>query len=431
MFDLDQRCTVKKIENEKIGIHDPFESHRKKPLSAHLDDWHKSLSSNGLEKDYVDLKLSRVRAVVEGCAWVFPRDMTADRLEGYLADMRNRCPSLPPMPEGTEWFTAVEVRCLLGNVSRQTISFMIRRHRLTAQGQGKARRFPRETVDALRGLKPGGCSSQTSNHYLQAMLQFARWMVANSRIDRSPFARLKPLNARLDTRSRRGEMTEAELSLLLANTATSEKPFLGLSGTDRAILCRVAVGTGFRAAELAALVPDHFDLNANQPAAILPAEFTKNRKGAVQPLSNELTAELRTYLHGRTGKKRVWPGRWAKRAADMIRIDLQDSGIPVDVDGPEGTETRDFHALRACFISNVIRAGADLKQAMTLARHSDPRLTAGRYARTRLHDLGAVVNKLPTNTPQNEAVALRMTGTHGNKAFPEQQRPNSGAAVAL
>ena len=53
---------------------------------------------------------------------------------------------------------------------------------------------------------------------------------------------------------------------------------------------------------------------------------------------------------------------------------------------------RDFHALRACYTSKVIRAGADLKQAMTLARHSDPKLTAGRYARTRLADLGPVVD---------------------------------------
>jgi hypothetical protein len=62
----------------------------------------------------------------------------------------------------------------------------------------------------------------------------------------------------------------------------------------------------------------------------------------------------------------------------MIRIDLAAVGIPVETGGPEGTETRDFHALRACYISNVIRAGADLKQAMTLARHSDPKLTVAR-----------------------------------------------------
>ena len=101
----------------------------------------------------------------------------------------------------------------------------------------------------------------------------------------------------------------------------------------------------------------------------------------------------------------------------MLRADLDAAGVPVEADGPEGTETRDFHALRACYISNVIRAGADLKQAMTLARHSDPRLTAPRYARTRLHDLGAVVNKLPTtDTPTHQSAVLKLTGTDGGES---------------
>ena len=100
----------------------------------------------------------------------------------------------------------------------------------------------------------------------------------------------------------------------------------------------------------------------------------------------------------------------------MIRLDLDAAGVPFAVDGPEGVEHRDFHALRNCYISNVIRTGADLKQAMTLARHSDPKLTAGRYARTRLFDLGAVVNKLPTPADlatEATSMPLRATGTEG------------------
>ena len=101
-----------------------------------------------------------------------------------------------------------------------------------------------------------------------------------------------------------------------------------------------------------------------------------------------------------------------------------------DVDGPEGIEVRDFHALRNCYISDVIRTGADLKQSMTLARHSDPRLTAGRYARTRLFDLGAVVNKLPTATlSDREPAALRMTGTDRFCAAPGQQREQQKAVT--
>jgi hypothetical protein len=98
----------------------------------------------------------------------------------------------------------------------------------------------------------------------------------------------------------------------------------------------------------------------------------------------------------------------------MLHRDLQAANVPVEIDGPDGIEVRDFHALRACFISDVIRTGADLKQAMTLARHSDPKLTAGRYARTRLHDLGGVVNKLPNpSATQQENTVLRLTGTDG------------------
>jgi hypothetical protein len=114
----------------------------------------------------------------------------------------------------------------------------------------------------------------------------------------------------------------------------------------------------------------------------------------------------------------------------MLKLDLDAAGVPVKVDGSEGEEVRDFHALRNCYISNVLRTGADMKQAMTLARHSDPRLTAGRYARTRLFDLGALVNKLPTPTdPATETAALRMTGTDSAGPVREQHRASSGAAT--
>jgi integrase len=405
---------LKRVENEKAGIIDRFAEHRKKPLTDHLADWSKSLRSNANGAGYVVLKESRVRCVIEGCGWVFPSDMTADRLETFLTGLRSRRPDLPPMPTGVEWFTAKELSRLLGGITRQSICALIRRERLDASGKGRARRFPRATVDALRGLKRQGSSPQTSNHYLQAVRQFARWLVDNDRLDRSPFARLKPMNARLHQRRRRGELDPTEMARLISATGTSATAFRGLTGPDRVMLYQVAVGTGFRAGELAALVPDFFDLDATPPVVVLPAELSKNRKGAVQPLGVDLAADLRRYLAGRQVKQPVWPGSWSRKAADMLRADLDAAGVPVEVDSPEGVETRDFHALRACFISNVIRAGADLKQAMTLARHSDPRLTTARYARTRLHDLGEVVDNLPGTTAsqsKSEPITLRLTGT--------------------
>lgn len=119
-----------------------------------------------------------------------------------------------------------------------------------------------------------------------------------------------------------------------------------------------------------------------------------------------------------------------EKAAKKLRIDLRTAAIPFKITGHEGEGARDFHALRNCAISNAIRAGADLKQAMTLARHSDPKLTTARYARTRLHDLGSLVNKLP-GSKGPEAERLRMTGTDGDTASRGKQHAISGAATGV
>ncbi len=410
---------VKKTENEKVGIRDPFEKHRKKTLPEHLNDWLASLRANGRDPKYVALKASRVRAVADGCGWTFTSEMTADRLETFLVSLREDAPAIPPLPCGTEWFTIHEVSELLGGVTRHHAAYLIRKNKLSGIGRGKTRRFSRETVETLRSFKDRGRSAQTSNHYLQAFHQFARWLTDNGRIERNPFTRLKPLNARLDTRRRRGELTTDEVGALLAAASTSTVLLFGLGGEERALLYRLALATGLRAAELGALQPEHFDWAATPSLVALPPELTKNRKGAIQPIPDELIADLRTFVSRRPTKSPVWPGRWSKKAAEMLRADLDGGGVPIEVDGPEGAETRDFHALRACYISNIIRAGADLKQVMTLARHSDPRLTASRYARTRLHDLGTVVNKLPGSVARTQHTRLLSRTGIGSGGTPD------------
>lgn len=108
----------------------------------------------------------------------------------------------------------------------------------------------------------------------------------------------------------------------------------------------MALGAEFREAKLAALVPTHFSLTATPPAVTLPAEASKNRKGAVQPVAAELANALSEYLTGKPSREPVWPGSWADRSADMLAADLLAAGIPATVDGPDGTEVRDFHTLR-------------------------------------------------------------------------------------
>ncbi len=102
----------------------------------------------------------------------------------------------------------------------------------------------------------------------------------------------------------------------------------------------------------------------------------------------------------------------------MLRIDLETAGIPYAVEGPDGPEYADFHALRHSFLTLGGRAGIDLRTLQELAGHSDPGLTA-RYSHRRLHDLAGAVDKLPNLVPPAGPTAgaatlpLRMTGTEG------------------
>ena len=198
------------------------------------------------------------------------------------------------------------------------------------------------------------------------------------------------------------------------------------------MLYRVARNTGFLAKELAAPTAESFDLSADTPAAVLPAKFAKNRQPVRQPIPVELARDLAAFLADRTGT--VWPGTWATRSADMIARDMAAADIPITAATPDGEQVRDFHATRNTFISNVLRAGANLKEAMQLARHSDPRLTTARYARTQLRDLGTVVNNLPSGSSKGVApgVAERGDGRQQSRAIGESRplpAPLSGGGV--
>src|SRR3954454_10031953 len=87
--------------------------------------------------------------------------------------------------------------------------------------------------------------------------------------------------------------------------------------------------------------------------------------------------------------------------------------------GPDGHLYPDFNSLRHSYIALLDKSGATLKEAMQLARHSDPKLTMAVYGRAALHDLGAAVDRLPALTlprpadPAEAAPALRVTGTEG------------------
>ena len=410
---------VKKAEMARAGISDPYETHRKRPLSEHLDDFRREMDSKGDDPRHVSIVASRLKALLDGCGFVFIADLSASHIMDWLANLRRDRP-LAPLPPGMEWFTPREAAGLLG-IKTASVGAAVRRQRLAAVGQGKARRFPRATIKTLQERFSRGASIETTNQYLTHIKAFTRWLVRDHRTGADPLTHLESGNSQTDRRHDRRELEAEELRSLLTAASASERSYRGLTGWDRFHLYATACGTGFRASALASLTPASFDLDGQTPTVTLAAKRNKSRVLKVQPIPPDVAELLRDYLDGKPSGSPVWGGSWAKegRGAEMLRSDLEAAGIPYTVEGADGPLFADFHALRHTYLTLGGRAGIDLRTLQELAGHSSPNLTA-RYSHRRLYDLDGAVKKLPnflpTDEPEKVAGVLKATGTDNASA---------------
>jgi integrase len=407
--DLERRAA-----RQQVGLIDPFEEQRKRPLAEHLADYRRELESRDNTPSYVADVSARLTALVDGCGFRLLTDLSASRVADWLAGRRRRRSAAVLT---ADWYTRSQACQALGLRPAALCGF-IRRHRLEAVGRGKARRYPRATLEAIQDRQVLGLSVQTTNYYLSHLKSFCHWLVKDRRLAENPFLHLEGGNARLDRRHDRRELTAVELGRLLAAARDSDLPFRGLTGPDRFHLYATACGTGFRASALASLTPLSFDLDSPTPTVTLAARHAKNRKTKVQPLPPDVADLLRSYLRDLPTDRPVWGGSWASdhKGAEMIRRDLEAAGIPYTVEGPDGPLYADFHALRHSYLTLLGRGGVDLRTVQELAGHSTPVLTA-RYSHRQLYDLAGALERLPNFLPPEDnsptAQELRATGTQG------------------
>jgi integrase len=261
-----------------------------------------------------------------------------------------------------------------------------------------------EALAAARKTKSTG----TVNNYTQRVKSFNRWLCAERRAREYVLLGLKQKSAKNDRRRVRRRMTDDEV-IRVISAAEIGPVWENLSGPDRAMLYRVAHGTGFRAKELRTLTTDRFRLNDSPPTITVLACYSKNKQEAVQPISTALADRLKPWLAPKRRGSVVFDGM-SEKTARMLRYDLEAAGVPFETD--DGVA--DFHASRGTFISNVVSSGASVKTCQTLARHADPSLTIGIYAKASLHDIHGAVEKLPDLAPVlPEAETMRATGTDG------------------
>mgnify|MGYP000887308043 FL=1 len=259
---------------------------------------------------------------------------------------------------------------------RAQLAWWVQRLELKCLGQLEGI-LPRAEA-ALRELQGSGCAGRTVQGYADTLRAFCRWCVKRRYLDEQPLADL----ARFDITPEvvRRAMTLAEVGRLM-KTAPSY----------RRLLYQVAICSGLRAGELRSLTTD--DLDVCRRGLSLRSKWTKNRRSGFQPLPSILVQELSGFVasgaadglyrsaYAHKPKARAVPERpllyMPHNTARVFDRDLHASGIPKVT--PEGK--LDFHALRVTYVTLLVQAGAYVKEAQSLARHSDPKLTMNVYAK--------------------------------------------------
>jgi integrase len=292
---------------------------------------------------------------------------------------------------------------------------------------------------AVGKLRDSGKSLRTCNSYLTAAKAFSRWLWEHKRTPDDALCGLESFNADTDRRHVRRELTDEELAYLLPFVQSHTLPMHNLPGPDRAMVYRLALGTGFRADELRSLKPSSFDLDSDPPTVTVDAAYSKRRRQDVQPIRSDLTEILRPWLAEQPVGALVF-GNLPGGTARMLRSDLAAARkkwiADAENDGEEqdrrerseflqyenaAGEVADFHgATRHGYISAIVAGGASVKTAQELARHSTPVLTIGRYSHARLHDLTGALEALPDLQPKptdTQPQAMAATGT--DNAIPD------------
>jgi hypothetical protein len=105
---------VHKAEMKKANCSDPFEAHRKRPLTEHLEDFKRSLLAKGSGKKHSRDAAARVQRIIDGCGCVFIDDISLSRVQEFLAELRQTRRSLPALDPGKEWYKKTELAAAVG-----------------------------------------------------------------------------------------------------------------------------------------------------------------------------------------------------------------------------------------------------------------------------------------------------------------------------
>lgn len=153
-FDLEREA-----EMIRAGLLDATAKHARKSLADLLAEFKQSLESKKNTAGHVKLVEGRIKAILDACDFVYPRDLDASKVEKWLGDQHTA----------------------------------------------------------------GAMALQTVTHYVRAIKQFTHWLDDHDRIMKDPMRLLKTMNAATDRRHVRRSLSAKEFKKLIASTKANRK----------------------------------------------------------------------------------------------------------------------------------------------------------------------------------------------------------------
>ena len=303
-----------------------FASHAKRPIKEHLDEFIDSIRSKDRTLKHVELVTSRLNAIFDAGGITTLSEISQERVEKAILALKQR-----------------------------------------------------------KDLSP-----RTVNHYIQAVKEFASWLVPR-RIPTNPLCNIELRNTQVDIRKKRRALTREEVAKLVAAARASPREVQCFSGEQRARIYLLSYFTGLRKNEIASLTVHSFNLKGDTPTVTIEAVSSKHRKKDVIPLHSQLVHLLRNWLPDYPSDQPLFPKLGKRKTFAMIRKDLEAAGIPYTTKDGDA----DFHAAgRHTYITELLKNGTSIVVARELARHSDVNMTM-RYTHIGLEDQARGMENLP------------------------------------
>ena len=235
-----------------------------KPLARLVDDYRQSLEADERNQGYISETVSQIGKVFDGCSFRYFTDISANKVQVFLQDLRNG---------------------------------------------------------------PKQLSYETSNHYLKAVKLFCNWCVKRGYVLESPLRSLHELDPELDRRHERRALSIDEIKRLLYATMHGPELY-GMDGFERFLLYRFVMETALRANEIRQLRKADFDFaNSCVVVKATTAKGKRKDVQQLRPeLSQDIEKFLENRLPQAKvfGGRYV---RLTDKTSKMIKADLANAGV--------------------------------------------------------------------------------------------------------